>query len=200
MPKKKIPATQQPVLSVQLIENRIYAIRGLKIMLDQDLAELYEVAPRALIQAVKRNLDRFPEDFCFQLTDTEAAAMRSQFVIASKRNIRYLPYAFTEQGIAMLSSVLRSQRAVKVNIAIMRAFVKIREIMATHTELSKKITELEQATSTKFKQHDAQIKAIFEAIKKIIKAQLPAPVPPPPPDPIPAPKNPIGFKPDPKKK
>lgn len=142
-------------------------------MLDSDLAELYEVEPRALIQAVKRNIERFPEDFMFQLGEDEAQMMRSQFVTASKRNIRYRPYAFTEQGVAMLSSVLRSKRAVQANIAIMRAFVRMREIAVSNKELAAKIDAME-------KKYDAQFKAVFDALRKLIM----------PPD---APRRQIGF-------
>jgi hypothetical protein len=191
MPKKKEPTTpahQLPV-PIQIIERRIYFIRGHKVMLDSDLAELYQVQTRALVQAVKRNLERFPTpDFMFQLSEEESEAMRSQFVIASKRNIRYQPYAFTEQGIAMLSSVLRSSQAIQVNITIMRAFVQLRQMLATNEDLARKIDELEQSTNTKLKKHDDQIKAIFEAIKKLIKATTP-PISQPP-------KRKIGFKTD----
>ncbi len=164
-----------------VIENRIFVVRGLKVMLSTHLAELYGVEVRALIQAVKRNLDRFPEDFMFQLTwDELEAASRSQIVILNKvkgKNVKYLPYAFTEQGVAMLSSVLNSERAVQVNIVIMRAFVKIREMLSTHKELAAKLRELEG----KISKHDNDILMIFEAIRQLMT---------PPPDP---PKKRIGF-------
>lgn len=134
-------------------------------MLDRDLANLYGVKTKAFNQAVKRNSARFPPDFMFQLTLEEAGMMRSQFVTASRRNIRYRPYVFTEQGVAMLSSVLTSDRAIQVNIVIMRAFVRLREILADHKDLTEKLNALER----KREKHDAQIKAIFEAIRKLIE-------------------------------
>jgi hypothetical protein len=134
-------------------------------MLDRDLANLYGVKTKAFNQAVKRNSDRFPLDFMFQLSGEEATMMRSQFVTASRRNIRYRPYVFTEQGVAMLSSVLTSDRAIQVNIVIMRAFVRLREILADYKDLTEKLNALER----KREKHDAQIKAIFEAIRKLIE-------------------------------
>ncbi len=174
MPRKKEP-TQQLALSVQLIEQRIYLIRGHKVMIDQDLAELYEVETKVLNQAVKRNLARFPEDFMFQLDKAEFDSLRSQFVTSnkSKGGRRYLPYVFTEQGIAMLSSVLNSEKAIQVNIAIMRTFVQMRKLLVTNEELARRIDELEKNTNTRLKKHDDQIRAIFEAIKKLIKATIP---------------------------
>jgi hypothetical protein len=147
MPKKE--PTSHDLVPVEVIERRILLIRGHKVMLDSHLAELYEVPTRALNQAVKRNIDRFPEDFMFRLTTEEAN--RSQFVTGSQkhRDPRSLPYAFTEQGVAMLSSVLKSARAVQVNIAIMRTFVRLRQILATHKELRREAhqdgTEVRQA-------------------------------------------------------
>jgi hypothetical protein len=160
------PAHQQLPVPVEMIERRIYLIRGHKVMLDQHLAELYEVEPRALVQAVRRNIDRFPGDFMFQLNEGEAETMRSQFVIASKRNVRYRPYAFTEHGILMLSSVLRSDRAVQVNIAIMRAFVRLREALQSNEELRAKLAAIER----KLVVHDAQFKIVFDEIRKMIAA------------------------------
>jgi hypothetical protein len=125
------------------IDHHIYVVRGQKVMIDADLAALYRVETRALIQAVKRNLSRFPEDFMFQLAPDEAAAMRSQSVIASKRNIRYQPLAFTEHGVAMLSSVLRSDQAIQMNIMIVRAFVRLRELIATNKDLAARVEKLE---------------------------------------------------------
>jgi len=154
------------------IERRIYLIRGNKVMLDRDLAQLYSVKPIALRQQVKRNLRRFPADFMFRLSRREAEALVSQNVIPSKRSLGgYLPYAFTEQGVAMLSSVLKSERAAMVNIAIMRAFVKLREIIAKHKDLAEKLETLER----KYEGHDAQIKAIFDAIRQLIKGPAAAP-------------------------
>ena len=163
---------------VELIERRISLIRGQKVMLSTDLADLYAVEPRVLVQAVKRNAMRFPEDFMFQLTAEEFENLKSQNVISSWGGLRRAtPYAFTEQGVAMLSSVLRSERAVAVNIAIMRAFVKLREIMATHKDLASKIESLE----SKYAEHDQDIQAVFKAIKKLLE---PLPTPP---------KRQIGF-------
>ena len=148
------------------IEKRILLIREQRVMLDSDLARLYGVKTEVLNQAVKRNKARFPEDFMFQLTVSEAAFLRSQFVI-SKRGSggrRYLPCVFTEQGVAMLSGVLRSSRAVQVNIAGMRAFVRLRQTLAAHRELAGKLHELERKVTG----HDREIRALFEAIRRLM--------------------------------
>jgi hypothetical protein len=150
------------------IERSILLIRGQKVMLDRDLAQLYQVETRALLQAVKRNLDRFPRDFMFQLTQGEFQDLRSQSVISSWGGRRYLPYAFTEQEVAMLSSVLRSTRAVHVNIEIMRAFARLWRLADSNAELRRKLDALEE-------KYDAQFASIFEAIRKLMQ---PAPVPP----------------------
>jgi len=154
------------LIPTEVIEKRIYLFRGHKVMLDSDLGELYEVELRALIQAVKRNNDRFPPDFMFQLNYQEVAALRSQFVISktTRGGRRYLPYVFTEQGVAMLSSVLNSNRAIQVNIAIMRAFVKLREILISHKDLSLKLEQIERAVE----RHDADIQLIFDAIRQLM--------------------------------
>ena len=133
-------------------------------MLDADLAELYGVETRALLQAVSRNQKRFPEDFMFQMSKEEYELLRSQIVISKKGRggRRYLPYAFTEQGVAMLSSVLRSERAVQVNIEIMRAFVRLRELVATHKELARKLEALE-------KRYDSQFRVVFDAIRELMR-------------------------------
>jgi hypothetical protein len=169
-PKKHSPADFLPV-SVELMERRIYLIRGHKVMLDTHLAELYQVATKVFNQAVKRNLDRFPEDFMFQLNAEEADSLRSQFVTASKRNIRFRPYAFTEHGVLMLSSVLNSDRAIQVNIMIMRVFIKLREALSTHSDLNRKMEDLEKMQ----KRQGASITEIILAVEKLIKAhrQLP---------------------------
>src|SRR6266404_7122301 len=140
-------------------------------MLDADLAELYGVETRALLQAVSRNQKRFPEDFMFQMSKEEYELLRSQIVISKKGRggRRYLPYVFTEQGVAMLSSVLRSKRAIQVNIAIMRAFVRVRELLATHKDLAAKIEALER----KYDEHDTTIKEVFEAIRQLMAPRLP---------------------------
>ena len=150
-------------IPVERVERRILSIRGLNVMISTDLAELYEVAPKVLMQAAKRNLNRFPEDFMFQLTAAEYADLKSQFVTSSWGGARRAaPYAFTEQGVAMLSSVLRSQRAVLVNIAIMRAFVKLREIVVTNRDLGRRLNEME-------KKYDGQFKVVFDAIREMMK-------------------------------
>ncbi len=151
------------VIPSELIEQNIFVIRGHKVMLDRDLAKLYGVETRSLNQAVRRNVERFPADFMFSLTRKEILDL-SQIVISSR--IKHAPnvFVFTEQGIAMLSSVLRSKRAVQVNIAIMRAFVKLREMLSTHKELAIKLNELERKTE----KHDTQIHAIFEAIRQLM--------------------------------
>jgi hypothetical protein len=140
----------------------IRLIRGEKVILDADLAELYGVATRVLVQAVKRNPERFPEDFMFQLTAEEFTVLRSQFVTSRGwGGRRYPPYAFTEQGVAMLSGVLRSPRAVRVNIEIMRAFVRMRQLLASHAKLEKKLLELEE-------KYDGQFAMVFEALKQLM--------------------------------
>jgi len=136
------------VAPVALVESRILVIRGQKVLLDQDLAALYQVETKALNRAVRRNQDRFPEDFMFQLTPVEVELLRCQFGTSkdsdeNRGGRRYLPYAFTEQGIAMLSGVLTSTRAVEVNVAIMRTFVRLRQLLATHEELARRLDQLE---------------------------------------------------------
>jgi hypothetical protein len=163
------------VLPLEIVERRIYMIRGHKVMLSTHLAELYEVEPRALVQAVKRNAKRFPEDFIFQLTMEEFANLKSQIVISSwGGSRRAAPYAFTEHGVAMLSSVLKSKRAIAVNIAIVRAFVRLRQLLATHRNLAAKLEAME-------KKYDRQFKAVFEMLSQLTEAQAGRP------------KHPIGF-------
>ncbi|MBN8550063.1 MAG: ORF6N domain-containing protein [Deltaproteobacteria bacterium] len=146
----------------------IVVIRGRKVMLSPHLAELYGVEPKALLQAVKRNLERFPADFMFQITAEELYSLRSQIVTLENngkgKHSKYLPYAFTQEGVAMLSSVLRSPRAIQANVAIMRTFVKLREMMLSHQELSRKIETLER-------KYDAQFKVVFKSIKELIDAK-----------------------------
>jgi len=149
------------IIPHELIEKKIYLIRGQKVMLDADLAELYDVQTKVFLQAVKRNIDRFPDDFMFQLTKEEFTNLRSQFVTSSWGGRRYLPYAFTEQGVAMLSSVLNSKRAIHVNIQIMRTFTKIREMLASNADLSRRLDELE-------KKYDAQFRVVFDAIRQLM--------------------------------
>ena len=149
------------VIPQQLIENKIFIIRGKKIMLDRDLAVLYGVETKLINRAVKRNIDRFPEDFMFQLTKEEFDNLRFHFGTSSWGGQRYLPYPFTENGVAMLSSVLNSKRAIHVNIQIMRTFTKIREMLATHKELRQKIDKME-------KKYDHQFKIVFDAIRQLM--------------------------------
>jgi hypothetical protein len=179
----------QSLIPVERIERSILLLRGQKVMLDIDLASLYGVEARTLNQAVKRNQDRFPDDFMFQLTWEESDILRSQFATSSSpdtgclrsqivilkqgKHLKYRPYAFTEQGVAMLSSVLRSPRAVAVNIEIMRAFVRLRQMLLSHAELARKIHSLE-------KKYDGQFKVVFDALRQL--TQPPA-----------KPKRPIGF-------
>jgi len=150
----------------EVIERKIFMIRGHKVMLDRDLAELYGVSTKVLNQTVKRNISRFPQDFMFQLSMEEMENWKSQIVTSNreKMGIRKKPYVFTEQGVAMLSSVLNSERAVQVNIAIMRAFVKLRQILSMNKELAHKLAELEK----KIEKHDVDIQAIFEAIRRLM--------------------------------
>ncbi len=166
------------------IASCIFWLRGQKVMLSMHLAELYEVEPRALIQAVKRNRDRFPGDFAFQLsweevadlkTSLQQSSLRSHFVMLQPgRHPRYRPYAFTEQGVAMLSSVLKGRRAVLVNVAIMRAFVQLREMLSTHKELARRLEALER-------KYDGQFAVVFAAIRHLMKPVVP-------------PRRQIGFK------
>ena len=153
----------ETLVPLALIERRIYVVRGHKVMKDSELAELYEVPTKAFNQAVRRNRQRFPEDFMFQLTKGEEDVLRSQIVTSKigRGGRRYRPFVFTEQGVAMLSSVLNSERAVQVNITIMRAFVRLREIVASHSELSQKLDALE-------KKYDARFRVVFDAIRKLM--------------------------------
>ena len=157
------------LIPVEIIESKIYLIRGEKVMLDSDLAVLYEVKTFNLNKAVKRNIDRFPIDFMFQLTNEEAASLRFQIGMSKtegRGGRRYLPYVFTEQGVAMLSTVLNSERAVKVNIEIMRTFVRLRQMLASNAELSRKLQALE-------KKYDAQFKVVFDAIRQLMSPAVP---------------------------
>jgi hypothetical protein len=146
------------------ITGRIFFLRGEKVIIDRDLALLYGVATKVLMQAVKRNLERFPSDFMFQLTQEEFKNLKSQFVTSSWGGRRYLSYTFTEQGVAMLSGILNSERAIKVNIEIMRAFVQLRRLVNSNKELAKKIEQLES-------KYDEQFRIVFEAIRQLIKEE-----------------------------
>jgi hypothetical protein len=151
---------------VELIERSIYLARGRKVMFDRDLADIYNVETRALVQAVKRNAERFPEDFMFQLSHEEAAGMRSQTVIASRRNVRYRPYAFTEHGALMLASVLKSKRAVEMSIRVVRVFIQLREMLAQNKDLAVRIEKLEAG----HRQHESALSAIVAEIRRLMKA------------------------------
>ena len=164
--------SKKPVSALQ-IERHILLIRGEKVMLDSDIADLYGVGTKTLVQAVKRNIERFPADFMFQLSREEFEILRSQFVTSNRGGRRYAPYAFTEQGVAMLSGVLRSERAVRVNVEIMRAFVRLRRILASDKKLARQLRDLEE-------KYDARFKLVFDAIRQLM----------PPPA---AKKRPIGF-------
>ena len=152
------------LVTQETIEGKILLIRGKKVMLDRDLALLYEVQTKALKQAVRRNSKRFPDDFMFELTTQEFENWRSQFVTSNKEKmgLRYKPMAFTEQGVAMLSSVLNSERAILVNIQIIRTFTKLREMLATHKDLQKKVVAMEG-------KYDKQFKIVFDAIKQLLE-------------------------------
>ncbi len=162
------------LIAQEVIENKIFLLRGKKVMFDKDLATLYGVETKALNQAVKRNIDRFPSDFMFLLTPQEVAILKSQFVTSNRGGLRYQPCAFTEHGILMLSSVLNSKRAIQVNIQIMRTFTQLREMLASNKDLRMKIEEVE-------KKYDGQFKIVFQAIRELFEP------------PAPKPKGPIGF-------
>ena len=150
------------LIPIETITEKILVIRGHKVILDSQLAKLYGVETRVLIQAVKRNIERFPDDFMFQLNENEFQILKSQFVMSSWGGRRTLPYAFTEQGVAMLSSVLKSKEAIEVNILIMRAFVKLREIISSHKNLEEKFEKLE-------KKYDEQFAVVFKAIEQLME-------------------------------
>jgi len=167
-------------IPVEVVKGKIYLIREQKVLLDSDLAEMYGVETSNLNKAVKRNIDRFPQDFMFQLTSEEAGSLRFQIGISKPQGRggrRYMPYVFTEQGVAMLSSVLNSERAVQVNIAIMRAFVQMRELAASNRELANKFTDLERRVGS----HDEAIRTLFDAIRQMMKPEEKE-------------RKPIGFK------
>ena len=162
------------ILPIERIETKIYQLRGQKVMIDRDLAELYGIETRTFKQAIKRNIERFPDDFMFQLTWEEADRLRSQSVILKNsspnkrgKHIKYLPSAFTEQGIAMLSSVLNSPRAIEINILIMRAFVKLRKVLASNKDLTYLFKELKH----KVDKHDTEIGLIIRTIEKMIEVE-----------------------------
>lgn len=167
------------LIAAPMIEKRIFGVRERQVMLDQDLADLYGVETKRLIEQVKRNLERFPQDFMFQLNKEEAAALRSQLATSNtgRGGRRYAPYVFTEQGVAMLSSVLRSKRAIAVNIEIMRAFVEMRRIASSYAVIEERLEEIERGVG----EHDKQLEQIFTALRQMIA-------------PPPQSKHPIGFR------
>lgn len=149
------------LVTAERVEAMISVVRGEKVILDAEIAALYGVETRAVVQAVKRNFDRFPDDFVFRLTAEEIRALRSQTVISKRGGRRYLPYAFTEQGVAMLSSVLRSEQAAQVNVEIMRAFVRLRRMASVQKELARKLEALEE-------RYDEQFKVVFDALRELM--------------------------------
>jgi len=165
------------ILSESKIARRILSVRSHRMMLDRDMAVLYGVSTKLLNRQVQRNLERFPSDFMFQLTPEEAESLRLQFATSNRRRggRRYLPYAFTEQGVAMLSGVLHSRRAVRVNVEIMRTFVKLRQILSSHAELARKLEELER-------RYDSQFRIVFDAIRELMAPESPE-------------SRPVGFRP-----
>jgi hypothetical protein len=175
MPKEEL----QVLMAEQKILNKIYAIRGEKVMLDQDLAEMYGVETKVFNQSVKRNLERFPKDFMFRLTDKEWQNLRSQIVTSSWGGTRYKPNAFTEQGVAMLSSILNSKTAIEVNIRIIRVFTRLREYALTHKEILLQLSKLEKDV----KGNSKDIENIFMVLKELLEKES-----------KPVPRNKIGFK------
>ena len=175
--------TKLQVVAAPAIEKRILVVRERQVMLDEDLADLYGVETKRLIQQVKRNLKRFPGDFMFQLTKAEAEALRSQIATSNegRGGRRYTPYVFTEQGIAMLSGVLRSDQAITVNIEIMRAFVELRRVAGSFRELQKRLDEMDLDIGARLGEHDDQLRQIFEALRQLIA-------------PPPRAKRPVGFR------
>ena len=167
MVTKKTESSETLLITLDAIERKIHLVRDQKVMLDSDLAQLYLVPTKRLNEQVKRNLQRFPDDFMFQLTSEELSNLKSQYATSSLKNYggrRTLPYAFTEQGVAMLSSVLNSERAVSVNIAIMRAFVNMRKMLLTNDDVSRKLAEVEN----KLGEHDERFKKVFTALRLLM--------------------------------
>lgn len=172
MSRKENLTSSSLAVSVQFVERRIYLIRGHKVMIDEDLAELYGVSTKQLNQQVKRNRKRFPDDFMFQLTNEEAESLRLQFVISTsgRGGRRSLPYVFTEHGVAMLASVLNSERAIEVNITIVRAFIRLCELLESNEELNRKFAAVIRKLST----HDKYFKVVFGELKKLTEQPTPS--------------------------
>ncbi len=182
MGDSKKTETSLELIAAPAIEKRIYVVRGRQVLLDEDLANLYGVETRRLVEQVKRNLERFPEDFMFQLSGEEAAALRSQIATSNtgRGGRRYAPYVFTEQGVTMLSSVLRSRTAIAVNIEIMRTFVDLRRVAGSYAAPQERLDDLEQDMTARLDRHDEQLQQIFKVLHHLIS---------PPPDT----KHPVGF-------
>jgi hypothetical protein len=159
------------VITAPAVEKRIFVVRGRQVMLDEDLAELYGVPTKRLVEQVKRNLERFPDDFMFQLSKDETSALRSQIATSKvgRGGRRYSPYVFTEQGVAMLSSVLRSKQAIAVNIEIMRTFVELRRITLSYRALQERLDELERELTGRLDQHDEQFRQIFKVLHQLLE-------------------------------
>jgi hypothetical protein len=168
---------QTPDVTTNEIVEKIYVVRGMKVMLDKDLAEMYGVETKRLKEAVRRNISRFPDDFMFELSELELNNLRSQIATSSWGGLRYLPMAFTEQGVAMLSSVLRSERAIQVNIQIVRVYTRMRQLILDNKELWLKIEKIEQSLAKK----DEEVQAIFKVLKNLLLKEE-------------KPRQPIGFK------
>jgi len=166
---------KQTLIPAKRIEHKILFLRKHKVMVDRDLAELYEVPTKRLNEQIKRNIKRFPSDFMFRLTKEEFKNLKSQFATSSWGGVRKMPYVFTEQGVAMLSSVLNSERAIQVNIAIMRTFTKLRDMISTHKDLKQKLKEME-------KKYDKQFQVVFQALEQLLE------------EPKEKPKRRIGFR------
>ena len=183
MPNPQEKPVSLEIVATPSIERRIFVVRERQVMFDEDLADLYGVETKRLIQQVKRNLKRFPEDFMFQLSKVEADALRSQFATSNdgRGGRRYAPYVFTEQGVAMLSGVLRSDRAIAVNIEIMRAFVELRRVAGSFEALQERLEQMELDIGARLSEHDEQLHQIFEALRQLIA--------PPPHE-----KRPVGFR------
>ena len=175
----------QQLIPTEIIVNKIYIFRGMKVMLDRDLASMYEVETKRFNEAVKRNIERFPEDFMFQLSKEEFQNLRSQIATSSWGGTRYLPLAFTEQGIAMLSGIINSAKAIAMNIAIMRAFVAMRKIALTNKMIAEKLLKMEEKLGT----HDAQLNQIYEAIENLLDDKFEK-------EPVAKNRRRIGFRPD----
>ncbi|MFC1613223.1 ORF6N domain-containing protein [Patescibacteria group bacterium] len=181
MPKEKIT-----IVPREAIQSKIFVLRGKKVMLDRDLAMLYEVPTKRFNEQVKRNIKRFPEEFMFQLTDAEFKSLRSQFATSNRGGRRYLPYCFTEHGVAMLSSVLNSERAIQINIQIIKAFVKMREMLINYQELKQKIEDMEQKVDKRYKISSVLFEEVFKEMEKVKRLLAPPKEPQ---------KDEIGFKP-----